>query len=487
MTVRLGAQASQGLAQAGSETTVTLGPLESAAAFLNEPTFFGAVLEAYEGAVELISGQPVAVTSLIQEATGQVATVAVETPTVQGEPGPQGPKGDQGDQGDPGPQGPPGEKGDQGGPGPLGPQGPKGDQGDDGASPWGLSGNNTHYTQGFVGVGTQSPQTGLHLEGSHLDFGSTFRINSSTFPRIEFARDGDVEWSIGSGSGGINIFDRLTTRKRFGISSDFIFLLDLPVGIGTTTPDTRLHVLANKSGNTISNHAAIIENRDSGTSADVLALKIRRTTDPGASNNFLSFYNGNDQLVGQIDGNSSGGVNFKSPGADFAEWLPRLDLQEDIEAGDIVGVVSGKVTRDTPNSDRIMVVSTAPIVLGNMPPESEEHCYEQVSFVGQVPVKVRGSVNSGDYIVASGLNDGTGVAVSPEAMTANQHSLVAGQAWESSSTPGIKLINTVVGSASTLNPLLHQLTRDMSRLKLTNEELRQRLAALEVLLDTARK
>ena len=94
VTVRLGAQASQGLAQAGSETTVTLGPLESSAAFLNEPTFFGAVLEAYEGAVELISGQPVAVTSLIQEATGQVATVAVETPTVQGEPGPQGPEPD---------------------------------------------------------------------------------------------------------------------------------------------------------------------------------------------------------------------------------------------------------------------------------------------------------------------------------------------------------------------------------------------------------
>ncbi|MEE8583765.1 MAG: hypothetical protein V3T83_02830, partial [Acidobacteriota bacterium] len=88
----------------------------------------------------------------------------------------------------------------------------------------------------------------------------------------------------------------------------------------------------------------------------------------------------------------------------------------------------------------------------------------------------------GDCIVASGLNDGTGVAVSPEEMTANQHSLVVGQAWESSSAPGVKLINTVVGSPSTLSPALHRLTGDMSQLKLANDELRQRLEALEALL-----
>ena len=77
---------------------MTLGPLESVSAFLNEPTFFGALLEAYEGAVELISEQPVAVTSLIQEATGEVATFLFETPAVVGELGPAGHKGDKGDQ-----------------------------------------------------------------------------------------------------------------------------------------------------------------------------------------------------------------------------------------------------------------------------------------------------------------------------------------------------------------------------------------------------
>ena len=256
--------------------------------------------------------------------------------------------------------------------------------------------------------------------------------------------------------------------------------------IGGDSPDTRLHVFGNKSGSTISNHIAIIENQNSGVGADVLALKIARTSDPTASNNFISFYDGNNTLRAQIDGTGGGGVDFTSVSADFAEWLPRLDLQAEIEAGDIVGVIAGQVTRETTNSDRIMVVSTDPIVLGNMPPESEENLYEKVAFVGQVPVKVRGSVNSGDYIIASALNDGTGVAVSPEEMTASQHSLVVGQAWESSSDHGVKLINTVVGSPASLSPLLHQMNRDMSQLKLTNEELRQRLEALEALL-TVRK
>ena len=296
-----------------------------------------------------------------------------------GEQGPAGPKGDKGDQG---PQGPQGDKGDPGGPGP---QGGKGDKGDDGASPWGLSGNNTFYTQGRVGIGTQSPQSDLHLEGTS-GASSIFTINNvSAASGINFARSGDVDWNISATPSSFNILGNNVVR--FSLQHDLI-RFDLPVGINTT-PDTRLHVLGNKSGFTISNHIAIIENSNSGTNADVLALKIDRT-DPGAGNNFLSFYDRGDQLVGQIDGNCGGGVNFKSSSADFAEMLPRLDLQEDIEAGDIVGVVAGKVTRDTLNSDRIMAVSTAPIVLGDMPPESEEHrCCKWMDWITRFPCKHR--------------------------------------------------------------------------------------------------
>ncbi|MFO7775475.1 MAG: tail fiber domain-containing protein [Candidatus Hydrogenedentota bacterium] len=99
----------------------------------------------------------------------------------QGETGPEGPQGEtgpegpQGPQGEPGPQGPQGEPGPegpagpQGEPGPEGPQGPQGDpgpQGPEGASPFSLVGDNAVYTQGNVGIGTDSPDEGLHVNGN---------------------------------------------------------------------------------------------------------------------------------------------------------------------------------------------------------------------------------------------------------------------------------------------------------------------------------
>ena len=151
-----------------------------------------------------------------------------------------------------------------------------------------------------------------------------------------------------------------------------------------------------------------IESLSASTSTDVLELKIATAT-PGGGNNYLTFRRGNF-VAGQVDGNGAGGVSYKSSGSDFAEWLPRLEGEERIEAGDIVGVFEGRISRKTAGANQVMVISKAPIVLGNSPPESEEHLYEKVAFVGQAPAKVRGPVKAGDYIIASGLNDGTSVA-----------------------------------------------------------------------------
>ncbi|EIO9330476.1 prophage tail fiber N-terminal domain-containing protein, partial [Salmonella enterica] len=64
-------------------------------------------------------------TEQAQQALKQAQDIA-KTPGPQGEPGPQGPKGDPGPQGEPGPQGPKGDPGPQGGPGPKGDPGPQG-------------------------------------------------------------------------------------------------------------------------------------------------------------------------------------------------------------------------------------------------------------------------------------------------------------------------------------------------------------------------
>jgi hypothetical protein len=142
------------------------------------------------------------------------------------------------------------------------------------------------------------------------------------------------------------------------------------------------------------------------------------------------------------------GVAYESGYGDYAEWLERLDQREKIDDGDIVGVFGGKVTKSTEGAQQILAVSRSPIVLGNMPAEGEEHRYEKVSFLGQVPVKVLGIVKQGDYIIPSGLEDGTGMAVSPELMTADEHAKVLGRAWSASDNDRQKYITVAVG----LNP-----------------------------------
>ena len=127
VTFRLTGQAGQGTLELLDEKTLMVDPQESVAAFLNDPTFFGPDLTNYAGTVEVGATFPIAMLSLTQEPSGDVATVSVETPL--GEPGPQGPPGPEGPQGPAGPQGLKGDQGDVGSQGPAGPQGPQGDQG----------------------------------------------------------------------------------------------------------------------------------------------------------------------------------------------------------------------------------------------------------------------------------------------------------------------------------------------------------------------
>jgi len=111
------------------------------------------------------------------------------------------------------------------------------------------------------------------------------------------------------------------------------------------------------------------------------------------------------------------GVTYASGAGDYAEYLLKTNLNEEIFAGDIVGMKGGEVSLNTSDVERSMVVSTRPIVLGNMPrPGMEEH-YEKVAFIGQVPVSVFGIVEIGDYIVPSGNNDGIGKAIPPSEIT----------------------------------------------------------------------
>jgi len=140
------------------------------------------------------------------------------------------------------------------------------------------------------------------------------------------------------------------------------------------------------------------------------------------------------------------GVTYQSGSADYAEWLERLDHSEQIRAGDIVGVFGGKITKNTTFANQYLVASTNPAILGNMPELGNDEFYEKIAFMGQVPVKVRGNVNIGDYIIPSGINDGTGISVSPVLISSDQYQKVVGIAWSATSIGStISVVNMAIG------------------------------------------
>jgi hypothetical protein len=175
------------------------------------------------------------------------------------------------------------------------------------------------------------------------------------------------------------------------------------------------------------------------------------------------------------------GVTYQSGSADYAEWLERNNPYEQISAGDIVGVNGGKISKLTFNSQQYMVISTKPAILGNMPMDGNEELYEKVAFMGQIPVKVRGIVLSGDYILPSGLNDGTGIAVSRSKIKPEQYREIVGVAWsETYIDNGVSLVNMAIGlNANDVADLAIQQEKRINDLENKFNSLEQRFLALE--------
>ncbi len=139
------------------------------------------------------------------------------------------------------------------------------------------------------------------------------------------------------------------------------------------------------------------------------------------------------------------GVEYASGNGDYAEWLQREDYSEYITAGDIVGVKGGLITKDLTSAEQVMVVSHKPIILGNTPAKDKVHFGNNVAFMGQVPVKIIGPVQTGDFIVATTQIKGYGKAVHPASMTAEDFKFTVGRSWDENLNEGPKMVNTVVG------------------------------------------
>jgi hypothetical protein len=261
---------------------------------------------------------------------------------------------------------------------------------------------------------------------------------------------------------GNNLWKSALVARTFSESSNSTAAM---VGIGITNPSTAFYlkgtatfnmrpdVTSNTAANITQNVShramALIENKAS----EANSLLIKHSADVvngvvGPNSNFITFKASDTNSVlshlGAIEGNGETGVQLTSPEADYAEYLPRLNPNEDIAPGQIVGVFNGKVSKTTQGADQIMVTSVAPIVAGNWQGDTPENPI-LVAFLGQVPVKVRGKVSAGDYIIPSGFNDGTGIAISVNNITPQNSDLIIGRAWGVNSTNDTTTITVLLG------------------------------------------
>ncbi|MDP4237566.1 MAG: hypothetical protein Q8919_14070 [Bacteroidota bacterium] len=164
------------------------------------------------------------------------------------------------------------------------------------------------------------------------------------------------------------------------------------------------------------------------------------------------------------------GVTYQSGAGDYAEWLPKMEMNEKFAAGNIVAIKGGVITKNTEGATQLMVISRKPIVLGNTPELGKEAKYERVAFMGQVPVIVLGKVNRGDYILPSGGNNGMGIAVSPDKMGPTDYKQVVGVAWSSSKNDAVNEINVAVGINSLATST--EMERQNNTIRAQEEEIR---------------
>ena len=246
---------------------------------------------------------------------------------------------------------------------------------------------------------------------------------------------------------------------------------DGKVGIVTDVlnfvPQTTLHVKGKRTGaaNQLSAHVSVIENKSTEAAHTLAIYHSGLAGNIAPTSNFITFMNAST-VLGEIEGNGSTGVRYKTNGGDYAEYLQKTDLQETIEKGDIVGVINGKISLDTSKAQQLLVRSTNAAVAGNWPGDDKTG-YELIAFFGQVKIKVLGKVNKGDYILPSGKNNGTGIAVAPEKLLTSQRERIVGRAWESSSIEGLKKIHAAVG----FNFSMPSFKEDMSKIESLETEL----------------
>lgn len=204
----------------------------------------------------------------------------------------------------------------------------------------------------------------------------------------------------------------------------FPFKIDGPtgnVGVGTTSIGARLDVKSDQTAEgtlvarfTDATPTPMVEiyNSADGTAENAAnaVLKVKRANSTGRSIN------------------AAGTIN--ASGADYAEWIPWTGAKP----------APGSIVQYKGTALVVSSTQTAAFV-GNDRFKAEEAIL--IAFAGQLPVRVRGAVHEGDYIVPDA--DGAGRAVPAAAVTFGDYRRAVGVAWETSEGEGVRPIRVAVG------------------------------------------
>ncbi|MDP3994605.1 MAG: hypothetical protein Q8P91_02145, partial [bacterium] len=297
----------------------------------------------------------------------------------------------------------------------------------------GILAHNT-YVSGNVGIGTTSPSEKLHVNGK-ISFERTAGDESNA-GKIDYRGfDGGALSIVGAGTASgerlVRIFDKMTIGSGFSAAPTNGLTVQGNVGIGTTSPGTKLDILetSNNAGEikltntnlTTGNQAQLTLSAENASNV-ALAWSI---INYHGSDGSLNFYDGTQDLMRVqtgASGNILGNNTFSSGAFDLAENV----LIEDtgIESGDIV---IASPTSNPPNwnqkynafiavkaqipyaKEAIGIISEKPGFLMRGYGFDEEsqvdpNFVRPLSLSGRVPVKVstiNGSIKAGDPITTS--------------------------------------------------------------------------------------
>eukprot|EP01052_Picozoa_sp_SAG31_P018000 SAG31_NODE_1256_length_9081_cov_13.160655_8_plen_1059_part_00 len=131
---------------------------------------------------------------------------------------------------------------------------------------------------------------------------------------------------------------------------------------------------------------------------------------PQPESEWLQFRSKDGVVAGAFAPNSRGHAQFTTPAADFAEWHRRCDGEPSYSPGTVVGITgSDEISRCTSRAAMVGVISCEAAVEGNCP--KDKVGWDLVCYVGRVSVRVQGLWKSGWWVLPSGLDDGTAVAM----------------------------------------------------------------------------